>query len=282
MPISYNPPPATCWYFQGNIILSTSLLKKMRCLHIVWLALMLNACVAPLLLMSPQGQLMWALLKPLVGLDPNDVGLFEQPLIKNRMQELLGKNYDTTLSLLKTADKIQQEGPLIYLVSTYTPVPEMAEKAGLVWNSDTNQMAVMLMKGGAPLVISEQFSNQVEKRVPSWPKELADYTDPQKLQQKAIEAGANQVQQQLAIPDAIKAVATGDVKAAQGAVIDSALTENAVIYSAVTENAVIKNAAMPINITEAAAKVAVPVVPAAPAAPAEIKSPPVAPEVKKQ
>ena len=35
---------------------------------------------------------MWALLKPLVGLDPNDVGLFEQPLIKNRMQELLGKN----------------------------------------------------------------------------------------------------------------------------------------------------------------------------------------------
>ncbi|MGL6011370.1 MAG: hypothetical protein ACRC0J_07640, partial [Shewanella oncorhynchi] len=76
----------------------------MRCLHIVWLALMLNACVAPLLLMSPQGQLMWALLKPLVGLDPNDVGLFEQPLIKNRMQELLGKNYDTTLSLLKTAD----------------------------------------------------------------------------------------------------------------------------------------------------------------------------------
>ena len=51
------------------------------------------------------------------------------------------------------------------------------------------------------------------------------------------------------------------------------------IDSAVTENAVIKNAAMPITITEAAAKVAVP---AAPAAPAEIKSPLVAPEVKKQ
>ena len=259
MPISYNPPPATCWYFQGNIILSTSLLKKMRCLHIVWLALMLNACVAPLLLMSPQGQLMWALLKPLVGLDPNDVGLFEQPLIKNRMQELLGKNYDTTLSLLKTADKIQQEGPLIYLVSTYTPVPEMAEKAGLVWNSDTNQMAVMLMKGGAPLVISEQFSNQVEKRVPSWPKELADYTDPQKLQQKAIEAGANQVQQQLAVPNAVKAVATGEVNAVQ---------------SAVTEHSV-----LPATITDAAAKVATP---AMPAVPAEIKSLPVVPEVKKQ
>ena len=202
---------------------------------------------------------MWALLKPLVGLDPNDVGLFEQPLIKNRMQELLGKNYDTTLSLLKTADKIQQEGPLIYLVSTYTPVPEMAEKAGLVWNSDTNQMAVMLMKGGAPLVISEQFSNQTEKRVPSWPKELADYTDPQKLQQKALDAGANQVQQQLAVPNAVKAVATGEVNAVQ---------------SAVTEHAV-----LPSTITDAAVKVATP---AMPAVPAEIKSLPVVPEVKKQ
>jgi len=232
----------------------------MRCLHILWLALMLNACVAPLLLMSPQGQLMWALLKPLVGLDPNDVGLFEQPLIKNRMQELLGKNYDTTLSLLKTADKIQQEGPLIYLVSTYTPVPEMAEKAGLVWNSDTNQMAVMLMKGGAPSVFSEQFSNQAQKLVPSWPKELADYTDPQKLQQKALDAGANQVQQQL--PNPIKAVATGEVNAVQ---------------SAVTEHAV-----LPATLTEAAAKVATPAVPAVPAVPAEIKSLPVVPEVKKQ
>lgn len=202
---------------------------------------------------------MWALLKPLVGLDPNDVGLFEQPLIKNRMQELLGKNYDTTLSLLKTADKIQQEGPLIYLVSTYTPVPEMAEKAGLVWNSDTNQMAVMLMKGGAPLVISEQFSNQTEKLVPSWPKELADYTDPQKLQQKALDAGANQVQQQLAVPNAVKAVATGEVNAVQ---------------SAVTEHAV-----LPATITDAAVKVATT---AMPAVPAEIKSLPVVPEVKKQ
>ncbi|QYX66986.1 hypothetical protein K2227_16755 [Shewanella putrefaciens] len=229
----------------------------MRCLHILWLALMLNACVAPLLLMSPQGQLMWALLKPLVGLDPNDVGLFEQPLIKNRMQELLGKNYDTTLSLLKTADKIQQEGPLIYLVSTYTPVPEMAEKAGLVWNSDTNQMAVMLMKGGAPSVFSEQFSNQAQKLVPSWPKELADYTDPQKLQQKALEAGANQVQQQL--PNPIKAVATGEVNAAQSAIIE--------------------NTVLPTAITETAVKVATP---AMPAVPAEIKSLPVVPEVKKQ
>jgi len=47
---------------------------------------MLNACVAPLLLMSPQGQLMWALLKPLVGLDPNDVGLFFNPIFQLLLQ----------------------------------------------------------------------------------------------------------------------------------------------------------------------------------------------------
>mgnify|MGYP006173870231 CR=1 FL=1 len=142
---------------------------------------------------------MWALLKPLVGLDPNDVGLFEQPLIKNRMQELLGKNYDTTLSLLKTADKIQQEGPLIYLVSTYTPVPEMAEKAGLVWNSDTNQMAVMLVSGGAPLVFAEQLNNQAAKVVPSWPADLADYADPVKLKQKALQKATTEASAQLGL-----------------------------------------------------------------------------------
>ncbi|MCH1929131.1 hypothetical protein L9G16_02945 [Shewanella sp. A25] len=199
----------------------------MRCLNIIWLALMLNACVAPLLLLSPQGQLMWALLKPLVGLNPNDVGLFEQPLIKDRMQALLGDNYDTTMSLLKTADKIQQEGPLFYMVSNYTPVPEMAEKAGFVWNSDTNQMAVMLVTGGAPKIISEQLANQTEKLVPSWPTELADYTDPQKLQQKAIEAGTSQLQQQVSTPVPLDAVVNGDVKAAQEAVVDKAVTEAA-------------------------------------------------------
>lgn len=186
--------------------MSTSLLNKLRSLQIVLLVMMLNACAAPLLLMSPQGQLMWAVLKPLVGLNPNDVGLFEHPLIKDRMQTLLGDNYDTTVSLLKTADKIQQEGPLFYLVSTYTPVPEIAEKAGFVLNSDTNQMAVMLLTGGTSKIISEQLTNQAEKLIPTWPEELADYTDPQKLSTKALETGIAQLQGQLAVPDAAKTV----------------------------------------------------------------------------
>ncbi|MGL5393135.1 MAG: hypothetical protein ACRDA8_17450 [Shewanella sp.] len=199
----------------------------MRCLNIIGLALMLTACVAPLLLISPQSQLMWALLKPLVGLNPNDVGLFEQPLIKDRMQSLLGDNYDTTMSLLKTADKIQQEGPLFYLVSSYTPVPEMAEKAGLVWNSQNNQMAVMLMTGGAPLVISEQLNQQADKVIPSWPTELADYTDPQKLQQKALEAGSKQLQQQIALPAPASAAIAADSKTIPSEVINTVVNEAA-------------------------------------------------------
>ena len=115
----------------------------------------------------------------------------------------------------------------------------------------------MLMQGSAPLIISEQLSNQTEKLVPSWPKELADYTDPQKLQQKALEAGTSQVQQQLAIPDAVSTIASGGVNAAQGV--------------ADVKETVMEGAAMPTNITEAAAKVTTPAMLVIPAVPAEIK-----------
>ena len=98
-------------------------------------------------MMSPTSQLMWALLKPLVGFDPNEANLFEQPLIKDRMTSILGPNYDSTMQLLKTANELQQEGPLFYVVSRYAPVPDVAKQAGMVWNSQTNQMSVMLLKG---------------------------------------------------------------------------------------------------------------------------------------
>jgi hypothetical protein len=155
--------------------------------------LLLSGCIAPALMFSPQGQLLWALLKPMVGLDPNEVNLFEQPLIKGRMQSLLGPNYDTAVSLLKTANEIQQEGPLFYLVSRYTPVPELAEKAGFVWNAETNQMAVMLISGGAPQIFAEQLNKQTQKVIPSWPAELADYANPAALQQKAVGVVAQQL-----------------------------------------------------------------------------------------
>lgn len=166
---------------------------------VVAFTLLLGACVAPALLLSPQSQLMWALLKPMVGLDPNEMNLLEQPLIKNRMQPLLGEHYDTAVTLLKTADKVQQEGPLFYLVSNHTPIPQMAEKAGFVWNSETNQMAVLLVSGGAPLVFAEQLNNQAAKVVPSWPADLADYADPVKLKQKALQKASTEVSGQLGL-----------------------------------------------------------------------------------
>jgi hypothetical protein len=134
-------------------------------LPVVALCLLLAGCIAPALLLPSSGQLMWALLKPLVGFDPNQVNLFEQPLVKNRMVTLLGPNYDATMQLLHTANELRKEGPLFYVVSRYTPVPEMAQKAGLVWNSETNQMAVALMKGDVTEVFAEKIEALAQQQV---------------------------------------------------------------------------------------------------------------------
>ncbi|MGD9604335.1 MAG: hypothetical protein AB7O21_02980 [Gammaproteobacteria bacterium] len=130
-----------------------------------WLALvaaaLLTACAAPVLLMPSSGQLMWALLKPLVGFDPNAVNLFEQPIVKQRMTALLGERYTPVLTLLRTANELRQEGPLFFLVSRYTPIPEIAEGAGLVWNADTNQLAAVLRQGN----VAEVFAEKVQRAV---------------------------------------------------------------------------------------------------------------------
>jgi hypothetical protein len=147
-------------------------MRIMPLLQAACLSLMLSACVAPLLLMSPTSQLMWALLKPLVGFDPNEANLFEQPMIKDRMTGILGPNYDSTMQLLKTANELQQEGPLFYVVSRYAPVPDVAKQAGMVWNSQTNQMSVMLLKGdGTPQVFGENLA----AGAPSWPSEMQNW-----------------------------------------------------------------------------------------------------------
>ena len=151
----------------------------------------LTACVTSLVVGNAQSKLMWAMLKPLVGFDPNEVNLFEQPMIKNRMVKLLGPHYDTTMKLLRTANEIQQEGARFYVVSRYTPLPgiakQTAEKAGFVWNADTNQMAVMLVTGGAPTVIAEQVENARKAIMPSWPTELQAVIDGAESTQKALQ-----------------------------------------------------------------------------------------------
>ena len=151
----------------------------------------LTACVTSLVVGNAQSKLMWAMLKPLVGFDPNEVNLFEQPMIKNRMVKLLGPHYDTTMKLLRTANEIQQEGALFYVVSRYTPLPgiakQTAEKAGFVWNADTTQMAVMRVTGGAPTVIAEQVENARMAIMPSWPTELQAVIDGAESTQKALQ-----------------------------------------------------------------------------------------------
>lgn len=220
--------------------------RKYSLLPVVALCLLLAGCLAPALLMPSSSQLMWALLKPLVGFDPNQVNLFEQPIVRNRMVALLGPNYDTTMQLLRTANELRKEGPLFYVVSRYTPVPEMAQKAGLVWNSETNQMAVALMKGDVAEVFAEKIEAMAEAQVaraedaardkvdetvqdavagviPVWPAEMS-WVNPREAIEEAveqrIEQGGGQAQTQAldatvgkAVEGAAKAVQAGEAAA---------------------------------------------------------------------
>lgn len=162
------------------------------------------------------------------------------------MVALLGPNYDTTMQLLRTANELRKEGPLFYVVSRYTPVPEMAQKAGLVWNSETNQMAVALMKGDVAEVFAEKIEAMAEAQVaragdaardkvdetvqdavagviPVWPAEMS-WVNPREAIEEAveqrIEQGVGQAQTQAldatvgkAVEGAAKAVQAGEAAA---------------------------------------------------------------------
>jgi len=190
---------------------------RFKILLISLLAIVLSSCVAPALMLSPQSQLLWALLKPMVGLDPNETNFFEQPMIKSRLQPLLGEHYGTAVTLLSTATELQQQGPMFFLVSKHSPLPDVAEKAGFVWNSDTNQMAVLLVSGGAPAVFAEQVKQQGAQVLPQWPDELIEYTDPAKLREKALAKAADSITEQLPLEGKAKdltgaAITSGDIK----------------------------------------------------------------------
>jgi hypothetical protein len=146
-----------------------------KIIAIAIVSLCLSACISSLLIGNQfQSKLMWTFLKPLVGFDPNSVNFFEAPIVKDRMTAILGDKYEPTMKLLRTAQEIQQEGALFYVASRYAPtqVQAVADKAGLVWNSQTNQMAVMLIQGGKPEIFSEQIAGATEAITPVFPKEL--------------------------------------------------------------------------------------------------------------
>ena len=153
----------------------------------------LSACTSVLIGNKAQSMLTRALFKSLVGFDPTEVKLLENPIIKNRMQSLLGDNYDTTIALLNTAQEIQQEGALFYIASRYAPaqVQAITDKAAMVWNADTNQMAVMLIQDGKAQVLSEQIEGAKQKLIPSLPRELQSAYDQALDAQKALQDSAS-------------------------------------------------------------------------------------------
>lgn len=181
-------------------------MRTKKIILVVFLTGLLTACLSGLVARAGT-EIILAILKPMVGLDPNSNGLFQQPIIKERMQAFLGDKYVPVMQLLKTADDLQEEGPLFYVVSRYTPVPQLAEKAGFVWNSDTNQMAVMLITGGSPTVIAErilikQANDKMVEAVPQWPTEFQTILDQDALKKKAAEAAVNAAAETLGVKPA--------------------------------------------------------------------------------
>lgn len=165
-----------------------------KILAISLICISLTACVSSLLLGNKaQSKLMWTFLKPLVGFDPNEVNLFETPMIKNRMTALLGDKYEPTMKLLRTAQEIQQEGALFYVSSRYAPakVQAITDKAAMVWNADTNQMAVMLIKDGTPEIISEQLDKAKQAITPVLPAELKSAYDQAVEKKKELDSLKN-------------------------------------------------------------------------------------------
>ena len=184
----------------GQVMLAKSMRIK-KIILVLFLTGLLAACLGGLVARAGT-EIVLAILKPMVGLDPNSNGLFQQPVIKERMQGFLGDKYEPVMQLLMTANDLQEEGPLFYVVSRYTPVPQLAEKAGFVWNSDTNQMAVMLITGGSPTVIAErvlikQANEKIAEAVPQWPAEFQTILDQDALKKKAAQIAEEQLEEAL-------------------------------------------------------------------------------------
>ncbi len=185
----------------------------------------LTACVSSLLLGNKaQSKLMWALLKPLVGFDPNEVNLFETPIIKNRMTTLLGDKYEPTMKLLRTAQEIQQEGALFYVTSRYAPakVQAITDKAAMIWNADTNQMAVMLIKDGTPEIISEQLDKTKSVITPVLPAELQTAYDQAIEKKKALDALKDAVEDPQNTLESLPAKTTDTIKTISAPAIEKA------------------------------------------------------------
>ncbi len=152
---------------------------RLRFLPLLLIASLLSACAAPLLLLPSQRDLMWALLTPLVGFNPNAFNLFEQPMVKQRMTAMLGPHYEETMQLLRTADQLQRQGPLFFVISRLAQNPTVARQAGLVWNSDSDRLATVIQRSGRTDILTEMVQGAVTATVagaaPRLPAEISKW-----------------------------------------------------------------------------------------------------------
>lgn len=204
------------------------------------LSLCLVGCVSSLLLGNQlERQLMGAVLKPLVGFDPNEVDLFEIPVVKDRMTALLGEHYEPTMAVLKTAQSIQQEGALYYVLSRHAPseVRQYTDQAAMIWNADTNQMAVMLIQDGMPEVFSEQVASVKEALTPTLPVEVQQRIDQAVAIKKAVDTGTQALlNPEQALQGALEGAIEGAVESAVEKSVDSVVTQGSAQAKAVIAN----------------------------------------------
>lgn len=130
--------------------------RALQFIAVLTMLFTLTACASLLIGNRIQGAILNAVFTQLVGKSPDQ--LLEDSRIQDRLRPLLGDNYDPAMKLLKTAREVQREGALFYVASRYAPdeVKGVLNTAAMVYNADTNQMAVMLLGGDKPEIIGEQ------------------------------------------------------------------------------------------------------------------------------
>jgi hypothetical protein len=165
------------------------------CLILLTLSL-LAGCTSLLIGNRMQSALIGALFEQFLGFNPNDAKLFDNPIVKGRMQAMLGNKYEPTLKLLREAQAIQRDGAVFYVLGKALPAADKAlngdkagtgalgiasqllqgpkdpaalaeaggqavlDNAGMSFNPEKNQFTVMLIEQGKPQIFQETLNEQ--------------------------------------------------------------------------------------------------------------------------
>ncbi|MGN0921447.1 MAG: hypothetical protein ACI4NJ_06985 [Cellvibrio sp.] len=152
--------------------------RTLRLVAVVTILFSLTACTSLLIGNRIQGAILNAVFTQLVGKSPEQ--LLADYRIQDRLKPLLGEHYEPAMKLLQTAREVQREGALFYVASRYAPdeVKGALSTAAMIYNADTNQMAVMLLGEDTAQIIGEQPSNgdYLEPLLPEELKTAYDHT----------------------------------------------------------------------------------------------------------